>query len=280
MAMSQWIEIAKEAMKLPALLPEIYGDLLKPGVKQAGIALETVIGLGNTLLWPFALANARAKIALEKNLEKYREEIKHLPEEKVAPVLPEIGVPILEKLSYVTDEELSDLYVNLLAKASCVDTVQFAHPAFANIINNLSPDEALLLKELDRRGRDSIPYISARWIRKEPREYIEFAEMLTKLEEVVLLAFPKNLFAYFSNLDGLGIVRIERTALARMDAAYRELQEFYLPYFEKYMKENIVDPKNFGSETEYGRIELTPFGKLFLDSCLRKFNREDGAPAP
>lgn len=274
---NQWLEFAKEAMKLPALLPEIYGDLLKPGVKQAGLALETVVGLGNTILWPIALANARARIALERNLEKYREEIKHLPNEKVAPVVPELGVHILEKLGYVTNEELSDLYINLLAKASCVDTVHFAHPAFVHIINNLSPDEALLLKELDRRGRDPIPYFSARWIRKEPVEYIEFAEMLTKLEEVVPLAFPKNLFAYFSNLDGLGVVRIERTPADRFAAAYNELQEFYRPYFEKFMNENIVDPKNFGSETEYGRIELTPFGKLFLDSCLKKLNKEGGA---
>lgn len=274
---NQWLELAKEAMKLPALLPEIYGDLLKPGVKQVGLALETVFGLCNTVFLPLAIGNERARIVLKRNLEKYRAQIEHLPEEKVASVPPEIGIPIAEKLSYVTDEELSDMYVNLLAKASCVDTARFAHPAFVHIINNLSPDEALLLKEVDRRGHDPIPFLSARWIRKEPREYIEFAPMLSKLEVVVPLAFPQNLLAYFSNLAGLGIVRIERTALARMDAVYRELQEFYLPLFEKYMKETIVHPKNFESESEYGRIELTPFGKLFLDPCLKKLDREGGA---
>src|SRR5262245_34720346 len=116
----EWIELGKEALRLPGLLLEIYGDLAKPGVKQAGRALETVVGLGNTILWPIAWANERSRIALKRNLEKYREEIKHLPEEKVTPVPPEIGVPIAEKLGYVTDEELSDLYVNLLARASCV----------------------------------------------------------------------------------------------------------------------------------------------------------------
>lgn len=146
------VELGKEALKLPALLPEIYGDLLKPGVKQVGRALETVVGLGNTILWPIAWANERSRIALERNLEKYREEIKHLPEEKVVSVTPEIGVPIAEKLSYVTNEELSDLYVNLLAKASCVDTARFAHPSFVNVINNLSPDEAVLLKEIHQQG--------------------------------------------------------------------------------------------------------------------------------
>src|SRR5262249_9171913 len=108
------LDNVKEGIKegIKDLLPEIYRDMLKTGVKQVGQAMETVIGLGNTALWPIAWTNARARIALEKNLEKYREEIKHLPEEKVAPVPPEVGVPIAEKLSYVTNEELSDLYVN------------------------------------------------------------------------------------------------------------------------------------------------------------------------
>jgi hypothetical protein len=104
--------------------------------------------------------------------------------------------------------------------------------------------------------------------------------MLSKLEEVVPLAFPQNLFAYFSKLAGLGIVRIERKDGFSQDAVYKELVEHYLPFFEKYMKENIVHPENFESESESGRIDLTPFGKLFLDSCLKKLNREGGPATP
>jgi hypothetical protein len=215
---NQWLELAKEAMKLPALLPEIYGDLLKPGVKQVGLALETVFGLCNTVLLPLAIGNERARIALKRNLEKYRKRLEAVPEDEITTVRPEIGVPILEKLSYVTDDELSDMYVNLLANASTINTAQFAHPAFVHIINNLSPDEALLLKEVDRRGLDPIPFLSARWIRKEPREYIEFAPMLSKLEVVVPLAFPQNLLAYFSNLAGLAahVVEVEGLTLRVM----------------------------------------------------------------
>jgi len=29
-----WLDVIKEAVKLPALLTDIYGDLLKPGVMQ------------------------------------------------------------------------------------------------------------------------------------------------------------------------------------------------------------------------------------------------------
>ena len=112
------MEFLKELAQVPGLLKEIYGDLAKPGAAQAGKALSTIIGLGNTILWPFALANERAKIALEANLQKYRIRMESTPEEEVVEVAPEIGTPIAEKLGYVTNEQLSDMYIELLAKAS------------------------------------------------------------------------------------------------------------------------------------------------------------------
>ena len=127
---NSWLQIAQEALKVPGLLREIYGDLARPGVQQVGKALGTVFGLGNTVLWPIHLANERSRIYLEKNLEDYRARLEHLPQEKVVPVAPEIGVPIAEKLTYVRDTKLADMYVTLLAKASNADFVWEAHPSF------------------------------------------------------------------------------------------------------------------------------------------------------
>lgn len=105
------LPIIKEAAQIPIVLKEIYGDLAKPGVIQVGKALETIIGLGNTILWPVTLLNEKAKIALEKNLDSYREQLENIPEEDVTEIPPEIGVPVAEKLAYITDEELSQLYI-------------------------------------------------------------------------------------------------------------------------------------------------------------------------
>jgi hypothetical protein len=83
--------VLKEVAQVPGLLKEIYGDLAKPGVAQVGKALGNVVGLGNTILWPIALLNERAKIALEKNLEKYRAQLEHVPQDGVVEVPPEVG---------------------------------------------------------------------------------------------------------------------------------------------------------------------------------------------
>ena len=73
------------------------------------------------------------------------------------------GVLIAEKLAYVTNEELSALYLNLLAKASVFETARFAHPSLVNLINNLSRDEAILLQELNSTCKDGkLPFLEAR----------------------------------------------------------------------------------------------------------------------
>jgi hypothetical protein len=113
---------------------------------------------------PLALLNERTRISLERNLEKYRSRLEEVNEDKIVEVRPELGVPILEKLGYVSDEELSDLYINLLARASIAETAHFAHPAFIAIINNLTPDEALLLKAIG--PAKDIPFLTAQLVDK------------------------------------------------------------------------------------------------------------------
>lgn len=49
------------------VLQEIYGDVLQPGAKQAGKALGTIIGLGNTFLCPLVMLNEISNASLKYN---------------------------------------------------------------------------------------------------------------------------------------------------------------------------------------------------------------------
>jgi len=258
------LPILKEAAQTPGLLKQIYKDLAKPGVAQVGKALSTVLGLGNTLLWPLALLNERAKLALEHNLNQYRDQLDGIAEDKIVPVQPEIGVPVAEKLAYVTNEHLSDLYINLLAKASTKDTVDQAHPSFVNIIGALSPDEAILLQEF--KHRVSLGFVTVRWYKKGTSEWRQVADLLTGLELQSKVHFSNNLFAYFSNFHGLGIVEIRRDIQVVPHSFYEDLEKIYRPAFEK----QSIDKNTYELRFERGRIDITPFGELFVKACLSK----------
>ncbi len=256
------MELLKEIAASPAILKELYGDLAKPGVQQAGKALSTVIGLGNTVLWPVALMNEKAKFALESNLEKYRKKMESTPNESVCEVAPEVGVPIAEKLSYVTNEELSDMYTELLAKASQIQNSNVAHPSFVNVISNISPDEAILMKSI--RGLQGIPFIEVRLKYKDKNEWNTLDAMKPGLSCLGKLKTPGNIHAYLSNLEGLGILQIRTDIYMVGENIYEPLEahakQSYLG-LEEQMKDRVIDYQR-------GKIEITSFARLLMKACF------------
>ena len=260
-----WLQLAQEALKDPGLLKEIYGDLAQPGVRQVGKALETVLGLGNTILWPIALVNERSRIYLKKNLESYRERLESIPEEKIIPIAPEIGVPIAEKLAYVSDDKLSELYITLLAKASSSDTVSTAHPSFVNVINNLSPDEARLLQYFLHYTYE-LPFMEARWVSPDTGAFASGGDLLLAPDYLAPLKFPTNAQAYISNLAGLGLLGIHHGLRDTREGVYDAIETHWKT---KISKLNL----NFPNEQllfKAGVIDATAFGRLFIDTCHKR----------
>ncbi len=139
-------EIVDLIKATPNILGQVYGDLAQPSVKAVGNALGTVFEFSTSFLLPVKLLNEKFKLNFTKRLNEYKEKLEQIPEEKQCEVHPQIGTPIIEKLSYTTNEEIADLFTTLLANASNVDMVNTAHPSFVNMIERMSPDEARLLK--------------------------------------------------------------------------------------------------------------------------------------
>lgn len=258
-----WLQVVQEFVKLPGLLKEIYGDLAKPGVKQVGKALETVVGLGNTLMWPIALLNERSRLALENNLERYRQKLERVPEEKIVNVMPEIGVPIAERLTYVTDPNLSELYISLLAGASNADELDRAHPSFVNVIANLSPDEAILLRRFTSSARQ--PLVFVKMVNNKDQSYVVLQGAFMQKFVTSELTFPANIAAYLSNLAGLGLLEVVE-GKELVNGNYEAIEGEQRDGFTKLIA--AIHPD--GSQRlqfERGVVEATSFGRQFISAC-------------
>jgi hypothetical protein len=246
------------ALKSPELLKEIYGDLLKPGVKQVGIAVEKILRLPNIALWRIDLWESRSGIALQANLEAYRVEMSKVADEKVLEVPPELGVPVMEKLAYVSDAELSSLYVALLASASNLDTSDSAHPAFVNIINCLSPDEGRLLLPLAQGGR--IAFVDGQIVDTTNGSHWSIRPLMVPEALTAPLIVKKNLAAYLGNLEGLGIVKVGTDQWLTADEPYE-------PMSTEFMKTLVSLGPTQKLNAQRGMIEVTPYGHLFMRGC-------------
>lgn len=263
MRSKEWpLDYLQEIAKAPELFKEIYGDLAKPGVQQVGKALGTVLGLGNTILWPIFYLNERTRIALNHNLEKYRIKMESIPQDEICQVSPEIGVPVAEKLSYVTNEEIGGMYIELLAKASQINKANQAHPSFVNVIGNLSPDEAILLKSIDKMT--GIPFIEVRLQFNGKAEWITLDTMMPGVSCLGELSFPINIKAYLSNLEGLGIIRVRQDIFMVGENIYEPLENYARKIFNEQERKNPDKVLAF----ERGKMEITPFGRLFISACF------------
>lgn len=257
------------------LLEMVYIDLAKPGVKKAGKALETVLDLGNTLLLPIKLLNAKTNLIFKNNMDKYIKRIEEIPDNELFDVPPEIGIPILEKFTYVRSEEISNLFIELLAKASSSETINEAHPSYLNIINNLSVDEANILNYLFNNesviaDQYRFPYFNYVATAKGSTEFIKTLSNFTGIETKMPLLFPQNILLYLNNLVSNGILEcVDSSFLVNKDL-YDELDEIYKD--NKFHFDSEMDKDKFGPmEIEKGYYMITSLGRSFINTCTNNW---------
>lgn len=260
-------EIVNLVKGTPQVLSMVYTDLAQPGVQKVGTALGTVLEFSTSLLLPIKLLNEKFRLNFEKNLNDYKKKIESIPEEELIEVNPQIGTPIIEKLSYTTNEEIADLFTNILAMASSSKNVNLAHPGFVQLIERLSVDEARIVKHLV--GKDFVPCVTFRaYTKNETGGFIELLKNATLIQFEVELLFPQNISTYLDNLVSIGILDVNH-GLHKMN------KKVYEPLLEKYEFERVktehVDKGHFKNiECTNGYYQITNFGKSFINSCTKK----------
>ncbi|EGQ13275.1 DUF4393 domain-containing protein [Prevotella nigrescens] len=248
----------------PNILGVIYQDLAQPSVKAVGNALGTVFEFSTSFLLPVKLLNEKFKLNFKKRLNEYKEKLEEIPEDKRCEVHPQIGTPIIEKLSYTTNDEIADMFTTLLANASNADMVNNAHPSFVNMIERMSPDEARILSYL--KDKIDIQYCNFYGDAKDGEGYATLVDHETLLRNEIEFNYPQNLNAYLANFISLGII-IDKAGIFRIDKTiYNKIRD------EVNLKklEDALVPQTYKSITvEESYYEITDFGKLFIKACIK-----------
>lgn len=247
---------------------ELYKDMAQPAARNVGLALGAITSIGLFLHLLTSWGTERINLRLKANLEKYADKLKDLPDEEIVQVPPEVAMPIIEKLSYVTNEELRELYIELLTKASIKEMNNKAHPSFVNIINNLSPDEAKFIQYLN--STESLPFVD---ITLSAENYtLHYIDLLVCFTPGLNLNFPQNLKAYLSNLESSGLIKIQSGQWIHEEndfEVYRKYLNENIPRYEteyNYIKKDPNDRKPY--KIVKGSINITEFGSLFFSAIL------------
>lgn len=261
----QTLEMLKDAVK--EIARDAYADGGKPVVKPTGELVGLLPRAIKAALAPLEKWVLQREYNIAETKKLLEEKLQNTPPELIQPPEAHIAVPALQYISYCMDnEELRDMYANLLANSMNSVVKNGVHPGFVEIIKQLSPDEAKFLKYM--RAHKVIPTISLRY------EYNDVSkggiDIIKEFTTVPMLAGCEHVYSgeqYIDNLVRLGLLE-RQPGNAFIDKTL----------YEPLKRDSVFSHQNNNEDAKrngYDKctvaehiVRLTAFGEQFCNICL------------
>lgn len=258
------IDIAKEATK--EIAKEAYDDAGKPILKPTGELVGLVPRAIKAALCPLEKWIMQKEYNIAETRKLLEDKLQNTPSEFIEPPEPHIAVPTMQYISYCMDNtELRDMYANLLANSMNKVVKNGVHPGFVEIIKQLSPDEAKILKYM--KSHSAIPTISLKYVHKTGGG-IEIISNFSIVGEQSSCENPYDVSKYFDNLVRLGLIDDAKGMSFLADKAVYEPLKKHRLVVSRATDDNAkalgFDKYDFAESY----VKLTSYGKSFCDICL------------
>lgn len=252
------------------LAKEIYKDLVHPAAQSTGELVALVPRAIKVALQPLEKWILEREYNLAETQKLLEEKLKNVKPENITSPEAYVAVPALQYISYCMDnDELRDMYANLLANSMNKVVKNGVHPAFVEIIRQLSPDEAKILKVI--MIKEAVPTVTLRAedLTGEGRDIIRD---FSNIEESSHCENPAAFNQYLDNLIRLGLVKhAEMHQILIAEEQYQQLEN-HIKFSS--IKDIIpsIDANHPIPKIERSYINMTEFGKAFCKICLGNSN--------
>lgn len=241
----------------------IHEDDSQPATKEVGTGVSLIAQTINSALAPLkkiVWGYEQVESLISFNLT---EKLKDVPVEDIIPPKANIAGPALEALRYLNEEEhLREMFASLLAIAMDKKSQQNAHPAFVEVLKNISSDEAQIINYL--ANDPLIPLINI-GIRKEETEgTIPLLRHVTQLKDLTNCAQPSMIPSYLDNLERLGLISLHTDSWLAASEAYTPI--FNMP--EIIEAHESITNQGYLTENTKGYAKRTNFGAQFCMTCV------------
>lgn len=240
----------------------IAEDIIRPTSKSIGDNIGLLVD--GVMGW-LGYLGEKQKIKREVYLDDYKKRIEHkildIPRENlVEPPIRIIGPAIEASKFFIEEETCREMFAKLIASSCNVSTKNTAHPAFPDIIKQLSVTDGNFL--LNYKLHSTLPCVEL---------YKKHAD--GKITPYIPLLFDfkgssctqnedYRLKETVDNLKRLGLIVLNQKVI-ELDYNYDKFKDYRL---YKDISSNIK--KNSTINMIKYRLELTSFGKGFVECCL------------
>ena len=212
--------VAEVIKKVP--IDDAYNSGLKPAVTELGIGLKNAVKLAlapiNGLAWGYDMIAEYVKRELLVYFEKRK-----IDKDKIVPPDIATAIPAIEAMRYTRDE-IRTMLLNLLGASMNIDTSEFVHPAFVEILKQMTPDEAKILNQLPKMLLYE-PIIDIAVEKPQKDGKFTIFNSVGIIGEEANCEFPDRLPLYLTNLTRLGLVEIPENSGLADDWRYDKIRK-------------------------------------------------------
>ncbi|UPT55497.1 DUF4393 domain-containing protein [Dickeya zeae] len=241
----------------------VYQDLAQPAAQELGKSLHTVAKLVNVVLAPVSACVWGYEKIKEFVDTKVADKLKNTNPDDIISPAPNVAGPALEALKYTgCNETLSDMYACLLASAMDKNKADEAHPAFVEIIRQLTSDEARIMSFLSERR--FIPLVDVKKNRIDNHSGITVYSSYSEFEMTNILDLPKYAPSGMGNLCRLGLANIPEYGYINNESLYHPLVN------SDFIKELLSDNTEnhlYKRAVIYKMLTITNLGSQFIKVC-------------
>ncbi|MFY8106207.1 MAG: DUF4393 domain-containing protein [Elstera sp.] len=263
----------KETKNMASVLSDVFkmaGE--NPETKQAarnlGKTAITITETVNTILLPIAAVNFAFKKAKDYFSTDFPKDIlektQDIPVENIAEPKPSIAAPLLQGLAFSIEEpNLKEMFLNLLKSSMDNRTQNLVHPAYVDVIKQLTSQEANILSIYLKTNRNEFPIV--RIVGKERNNSISGSNFKTLFENILKIEVESeelNLGQSSSIVDNwvrLGLFSLDYSTYLTDCKSYdwvESSKEYKLALIA--LSQASMDP-----EIRKGTLNITAFGNLF-----------------
>lgn len=254
-------ELDDQFGELKQIVPKLYEDGAKPAVIETGKTLSIVPETINAALVPLKKWIIGRKYSLRETEILLAKKLEKIESQDIVEPETYIGVPAIQSISYcMNNEVLRNLYANLLANAMNKNVKDAVHPSFVNIINQMSPVDAIVFKNICESDTRPLITLSFRFDNNHGRtDYLYNVSWINKYDYGTVCVS-------IDNLVRMGLIKIPEDKHYLDNSVYDKVRENVI--FDKYYEKH-KDTAGGKVNVEKQLILITEYGGLFYDMCVK-----------
>lgn len=208
----------------------------------------------------------KKKLKYAFDIEKYKKELNQalnqIPEDKQVEPTMQVTAQALENSKYcISSDELRKMFVNLISGSMNADTASLAHPAFPEIIKQLSPQDALVLQDIYFSNKTPLPIVSIGTYTIDGGHNILYNNVfICNVADSAAVSFS------IDSLQRANLISVDYGQYIYDDDVYNKFKE--LPEYK------FADINNSAWHQypyfKKGLLQLTSFGKAFCSICIKQ----------